>query len=46
MMEYIQCSCIISASIGIGVGYAAIVFKKTQWFDYIANFEELINKSK
>lgn len=46
IMEYIQCFCIISASIGIGIGFFTIVLKKMQWFDYIENFQELINKRK
>lgn len=44
--EYIECFCVITASIEIGLCSAAIVLQKPQLFRYMDSVEELIDKSK
>lgn len=46
IMDYMQCFCLISASIELGLCFAAIVLQKQRLFNYIESVEKLINKSK
>lgn len=46
IMEYMQCFCIISALIEIGLCFTMIVLQKIRLFNYIDCMQKLINKSK
>lgn len=46
MIEYMQCFCVISGTIEIGLCFVATVLQKQLLFDYIDHVEKLINTSK